>query len=213
MEFIDIRLRNNGTVFIIEKDGATIKEKQIKPDSLIALIESSTYSEVTDSYGSIIPKSCIYSGAVERRSGLSNQVIMIEREKCIRPYNHFGSVELVGYPKLILAYKIAGNKIISSAVVAATDEFITDKSPVYYFPYANVGHSGVICTGTYHYPEINALTDLTYLPEDFYLIEHTHEKNAVNEVIGDILDQVKEKPFDDNLLKFYRTFKQFVGEF
>jgi hypothetical protein len=208
MDSINIKLREDGAVFIIEEYGAVIKEKRINPDSLINLIKNSIYNEVTDSYGSNLPKNCIYYGVTERRSGLPSQTVVIEREKCIRPYNHFGLVEMVGYPKLLFIYKVTGNQIVSSSVVAATDEFITDSSPVYHFPYANVFIDGRICMGTYHYPEIKSLTDLTFLPEDFYLIEHTHEKNATGEVIRDILDQVQEKPFDDGLLKFYKTFKR-----
>jgi len=213
MESISLRLQADGTIFVIEENGAVIKEKQIDPDSLITVIEKSVYSEIADSYGNILPKNCVYYGFAERRSGEMLQIVMLEREKCIRPYNHFGQVEMVGYPKLIFAYKIANKRIITSAVVAVTDEFITERSPVYHFPYANVFNNGRICTGNYHYPEIESLTGLNFLPEDFYLIEHTHEKNAAGEVIREILDQMKDKPFDDKLLKFYKTFKQFVEEF
>lgn len=213
MEDVYVKLQADGKVFVIENDGAVTREKEIDPDSLISLVERSTYSQITDSYGGVLPKHCIYYGFAERRSGEMFQVVMLERKGCVRPYNHFGSIENVGYPKLIFAYKIANNKMVSSAVVAAIDEFIGELSPVYYFPYANVSHNGRICTGSYHYPEIDTLTGLNYLPEDFYLIEHTHEKNAVSEVIRDILDQVKEKPFDNSLLKFNTTFKQFVEEF
>ena len=213
MDSVSVKLLADGTVYVVEEEGAVIKEKLIEPDSLLKLIESSAYSEITDSYGSVLPKNCIYYGVMERRSGLPVQVVMVERERCVRPYNHFGSVEMVGYPKLVFAYKISGADIISSAVVAATDEVISEDSPLYYFPYANVFFTGKICTGTYHYPKIRSLADLTYLPEDFYLIEHTHERNAAGEVIREILDQVKEKPFDDSLLKFFKTFGQFVREY
>lgn len=213
MEDIYLKMQTDGSLFVIENNDPVIKEKQIDPDSLINLIERSTYSEITDSYSRILPKNCIYYGIKERRSGEVIEVIMIEREKCIRPYNHFGQIETVGYPKLIFAYNIVNKRVSGSAVVAATDEFITEKSPVYHFPYANVSYNGGICTGTYHYPEIDSLTGLGYLPEDFYLIEHTHANNGSGETIRDILDQVQGKPFDDSLLKFCMTFKQFIERF
>jgi hypothetical protein len=121
----------------------------------------------------------------------------------------------VGYPKLLFAYKIVGNRVVSSAVVAAVDEFIKPQTPVYVFPYGNVFLNGNICMGSYRHPEVNPkdLTDVNFFPEAFYLIEHTHPHNAKSQVIKEILDKVKDKPFDNGLLVFQCTFEQWINGF
>lgn len=180
------------------------------------LVKSTLHSHVTDSYNTpTLPKNCIFYGVVERFSSQPEVNIVIEREKCIRPYNHFGDTENVGYPKLLFAYKIVGNRVASTAVVAVVDELVKPSSPVYVFPYGNVFHNGNICMGSYHHPEINPkdMTDVNYFPEAFYLIEHTHPKNSRDQVIKDILDKVEDKPFDDDLLIFYGTFEQWIDQF
>ncbi|MCG8402846.1 MAG: prokaryotic E2 ligase family D protein, partial [Firmicutes bacterium] len=158
-----------------------------------------------------LPKNCIYYGVLERLDSSPTQVVVIERDNCFKPYNHIGDTVNVGYPKLLFAYQIKDNEVISSAVVAARDEFIKNESPVYHFPYGNVLANGKICWGTYTYPRLKELADLTFYPEPFYLLEHTHAMNAVNQVVADLLHSDKE--FDDSKLVMMTTFKKFINKF
>lgn len=210
---INLKITKDGSVFLIEENGPVKREREIEPQSLLTLIEKSLHNEVTDAYGSRLPKNCVFYGVVERHAQQPTQIVMLERDKCIRPYNHFGAEETVGYPKLIFAYKVQGQHVITTSVVAAKDEVMTPESAVYHFPYANVGASGAICLGSYSYPEVKDISDMSYFPEPFYLIEHTHANNGAGQVVREILDQVQEKPFDDELLEHRCTFEQFINNF
>ncbi|MBF7083391.1 hypothetical protein IT084_10440 [Desulfallas sp. Bu1-1] len=212
-EHIDIRITSEGSVFIVEQND-TIRRKQIEPQSLLQLIKNSIdKNEVVDKYGSpALPKNCIYYGVLERFASSPTQVVVIERDKCSKPYNHIGDIILnVGYPKLLFAYKIQNNNVISSAVVAAKDEFIKNNSAVYHFPYGNVFADGIICWGNYRHPQLEELANLTFYPELFYLIEHTHPTNAVGQAVVDLLH--KGKKFDDSKLVLMTTFKKFINQF
>ncbi|MFX4261297.1 hypothetical protein ACOBQJ_03735 [Pelotomaculum propionicicum] len=180
---------------------------------MLELVKNSLHEKVTDAYGSPpLPKNCVFYGVVERHSQSPTVLVAIERDKCIRPYNHFGEIIEVGYPKLVFLYAIKGNKVCGSYVAAVTDEIIKSESPVYFFPYGNVGLTHSICMGNYFHPEVKELSDVTYFPEPFYLIEHTHPNNAKNQVIKELLEQTKGKPFNDELLIFNCTFKDFINK-
>ena len=209
IESINLKVCSDGSAYLIEQ-GLTTRERPIDPQSLLAIIESSIINKVTDRYESVLPKNCIYYGVLERHSLEPQQIVVVEREPCIRPYNHLGTMYRVGYPKLLFAYKISKNRVNGSFVVAATDEYIKEGSNCYHFPYANVGPHGGICTGNYIYPQLNEVADVALLPEGFYLIEHTHITNAANQIIEELLEKTQEKVFDNNLLVFKQTFKQFV---
>ncbi|MCL6478143.1 MAG: prokaryotic E2 ligase family D protein [Peptococcaceae bacterium] len=148
---------------------------------------------------------------VERNSQHPEQIVIIEREACIRSYNHMGEIYQVGYPKLILCYKVKNNRISGFYVAAVKDEIVNGKSEVYFFPYANVYHGGNVCMGSFIHPPLKELSELTYYPEAFYTIEHTHLTNAKNQLVLDILKEVENKPFDSGLLLFDCTFEQFVS--
>lgn len=179
---------------------------------LLELVKDSLHEKVTDAYGSPpLPKNCVFYGVVERHSQVPIVNIAIEREGCIRLYNHFGDILEVGYPKLVFLYSIKGNRVSGSCVGAVTDEIIKSGSPVYHFPYGNVFNNGGICMGSYAHPEVNELSDITYFPEPFYLIEHTHTNNAKNQLVKDLLDQSMGKPFNNELLVFNCSFKDFVS--
>ena len=163
----------------------------------------------------MLPKNCIYYGVVEKLSQQQIECVVIERKACIRPYNHFGDIIEVGYPKLLFAYKIKGVQVVASAVVAAIDEFIKPRTPVYVFPYGNAFNNGSICMGTFHHPDVKPgdLTDVSFYPEVFYLIEHDQVKNQRKQEIKEILDKVTGKPFDNELLTVQCTFEQWVDRF
>lgn len=211
LEYIDIRVMSNGSIFLIEKNG-TIKQRQIEPQSLFQVLQSSIEDKVVNIYESPpLPKNCIYYGVIEWFMKEPAQVVVIERDKCIRPYNHFGDTYMVGYPKLLFAYLVKGGRVTSTAVVAAKDEFIKSNSSVYHFPYGNVYDNGRVCWGNFSHPPVTELADLTFYPESFYLIEHTHAHNAAGQVVADLLH--KDKEFDDSKLVFMATFEKFVKNY
>lgn len=188
-----------------------IKEKQIDPFSLITLVKESLSNKITDHYESgPLPKNCIYYGVVERNSQKPEQVIIIEREACIRPYNHLGTILQVGYPKLLFCYRVVSENVQTFYVAAAVDEIIKNSSEIYLFPYANVYLGGNVCMGSFVYPLLRELAELTYYPEAFYTIEHTHLTNAKNQLIADLLEKNENKAFDSKLLIPDCNFEKFV---
>ena len=210
IESVNLRLYSDGSAYLIEQ-GLTTKERPVDPQSLLKIIENSIVNKVTDSYGSTLPKNCVYYGVTERQSSAPQQLVVIERDPCIRPYNHNGTIYHAGYPKLLFAYQIINNHVHQSYVVAATDEYIKNGSSCYHFPYANVSRTGSICTGSYIYPLLNEIADTALLPEGFYLIEHTHVTNAANQIIEELLEVTKDRPFNNEQLVFKCTFEQFVN--
>lgn len=212
LEHINIKITPDGSVFVAEH-GVTVKQKQIDPQYLIQIINNSLEkSEVVDRYNSpVLPKNCIYYGVVERFASHPSQIVVVEKDKCIKPYNHLGDVINVGYPKLLFTYRIRGNEVIDSAVVAAIDEFIKNQSPIYRFPYGNVHSDGRICWGTFKYPRLNELADLSFYPEPLYLFEHTHTQNGAGQVISELLH--KDREFDDSKLMLFTTFEKFIEYF
>jgi len=191
-----------------------VKEKPVDPQSLLSLIKESLDNIITDSYGSgPLPKNCIYYGVVERNSQSPTQIVAVEREPCIRPYNHIGEIYRVGYPKLVFLYAVQGQMVKQTAVAAAKDEIIKNDSGMYVFPYANVYHNGIVCMGSFMYPPVKQLSDLSYFPEAFYIIEHTHPNNVRGQKVYDLLKAAEDRPFNNDLLVFDCTFEQFVKRF
>jgi hypothetical protein len=171
-------------------------------------------NRVADSfYSPPLPKNCIYYGVVERFMNSSTQIVVLERDGCIRPYNHFGEIYNVGYPKMLFAYAIKNSRVISTMVVAVKDEFVKNDSAVYHFPYGNVYGDGRVCWGNFSYPSVNSIIDLNFYPEAFYLLEHTHPKNAVGQVIIDLLESSRDKHFDDDKLVLMSTFGKIISTF
>jgi len=195
-------------------EGVAKQETEIDPSDLINLIPGSLDHKVKDWYHSLaLPKGCIYYGVVERHSGAEETVVVIEKERCIWFYNHMGETYYVGYPKLLFAYKIQGDRITNSALVAATDKYIKNSSEVYHFPYANVFSNTHICQGSMRYPTVKSLADIARYPLGFYLVEHTHANNGAHQPVLEILEKVRNKPFDDSLLTFITTFEKWVTKF
>lgn len=142
-------------------------------------------------------------GGVER-------IVVIERPVLKRPYNHFGETWEVYYPKLLFFYRLRETKVKTAAVAAVLDEIIKDNTRVFYFPFGNVFKDHRLCMGTYKFPPINELAELTYQPEQWYLIEHDHIDNACGQKIINLLKLAKEKPLDEGQLQFACTYKKWL---
>lgn len=208
-ESINLRINKDGSVFLT-KEGLIKKEKQINPQTLLDLIRSSLKNEVIKQiYSGPLPKGTVFYGHLNREN-ICEEIVVIHRPACVRTYNHFGRCDEVGYPALLFGFRVACKKIVSSYLVAVTDEVILDSSIIYHFPYANIYSDGRICWGNYKTPNINHLAELNYQPEAFYFIEHTHERNAAGQVIGELLQKAREEKFDSKLLVPLGTFKQLI---
>lgn len=160
-----------------------------------------------------LPDNCVTHAEIYGEVGTVQQVVVVKRPVMKRPYNHFGETWEVYYPKLLFLYKVDGQKVKDTSVVAYFDEVVTEATKVYHFPFGNVFNDHRLCLGSYRFEPIKNLTDLNYQPEQWYLIEHNHANNAVQQKVVELLEASKEQPLNESMLRFSRTYKQLLENF
>lgn len=120
----------------------------------------------------ILPKGTVEHLTVSH-GGKFGHVVVIYREKCVRPFRFWkGPGEImemsVGYPRLLFKFMVLDGTVMSLHVRAAREDRIKNDTQMYYYPYTNVTPDGGVCLGTYRYPPVKELRQLSTFPDVFY---------------------------------------------
>ncbi|MER2009796.1 MAG: hypothetical protein ABS939_20360 [Psychrobacillus sp.] len=118
----------------------------------------------------------------------------------------------IGFPRMIVQYVIATDskdikKIVETRLVAVLDDKrpIQEDTPLFMFPYPNVGKSnGIVCWGQNQRLEINNPTDLERSFQ-WFIASPFNEDHGVRTTLGidnfrKLIEHIQDKPFQDDWL-------------
>ncbi|MED3576126.1 hypothetical protein [Cytobacillus praedii] len=154
-------------------------------------------------YNGFMPKNIVYYGKT-----FSSDLVVIDVPKGQHNIKyHNVEFKNVGHPRLLFSFVVKDERISSIRIFAVKDNFLSEDTQLYHYPYSNVHDSGTVCWsyGQYHINQLDKLQHIPYIflstPNNSHLSDNVREKYASFEN-GD---------FDDEILKPMKlTFKQIV---
>lgn len=161
-----IEISQEGIVNVqLRKNQGDITKKTIAFSDFVDAINHSVVKNDND-YMMLgaMPKG-FYNGGISKEDSFFGILTVLERKY---PAKYHEERFLIPYPSLIFSFTVKKTRLVESAVYAATDASITDKTKLYHFPYANVYGNGTICWGENSLPQIGCLEELQLLPELFF---------------------------------------------
>lgn len=117
----------------------------------------------------------------------------------------------IGFPRMVIQYLISSQndqkKMIETRLFAVLNDKkpIDDETPLFHFPYPNVGKSnGIVCWGRNQRLEITRLTELERAFQ-WFIASPFNEDHGVRTTHGianfrKLIDRIQDKPFDDEWL-------------
>lgn len=208
--------------FIVEKvSDVCIPPKRLYTEDVFEVMGSSFVRHKLDVElrPGILPKGTVefMTFSLEKKIG---HVVIMEREKYIRPFRFAGTGEdsqpkefVVGYPRMLFKYIVMDGMVSSLSVAALKSGLIKDDTPLYLYPYTNVYLGGNVCLGSYTYPRIEGLRNLSSYPDVFYDMENTGNPYLYESVISirDMVLSNENREFnDDMLIPSNLTYSDFV---
>lgn len=135
------------------------------------------------------------------------QIVMFKKaHRCDIVY-HSQKIEDVGMPNLLFAVMIKDHKVTKAHVVAVKDDTISDRTPIYHYPFSNAsGGNGSICFGAnkiydYEYKDLSHLFSLPSMFLDMPNNDHMYGKNNSGLSYRPLLEKLSHNDFDNNILK------------
>lgn len=156
---------------------------------------------------------CLPFGTIrysKNKTGTRQRVTMLLEKKIweIR-YENEEEFFSIGFPKLVLQYLIVPTnenryRISEMRIYAIEDNGkpVTDETPLFIFPYPNVGKSnGIVCWGQNERLEIQSLTELERAFR-WFVAAPFNEDHGVRTTLGiphfrALIERIKDKPFND----------------
>lgn len=124
----------------------------------------------------------------------------------------------IGFPRMVIQYLLSSTndskRIVETRIFAVLNNGkpINDETPLYAFPYPNVGKAnGIVCWGQNQRLEIQRLTELERSFQ-WFIASPFNEDHGVRTTHGignfrKLIDHIIEKPFEDDwLIPLNRTF-------
>lgn len=117
----------------------------------------------------------------------------------------------IGFPRMVIQYLISTEKntkrMIETRIFAVLNDGkpILDETPLYYFPYPNVGKANsIVCWGQNQRLEIQRLTDLARSFQ-WFIASPFNEDHGVRTTHGianfrRLIEHIQDKPFEDDWL-------------
>jgi len=155
----------------------------------------------------ILPQGTLYY----RKNDNGIEVVSIEVAKGNHDIiYHQTPIKAVGHPKLIFSFSMRNNKILQCKIVAIKDEYFTQKSKIYRYPFGNVFSSSNACWAEIKDMEIKDLHDLHGLVRLFFASptnDHSYERENLRERYLSLQGM----PFnDDELIEYPSTFDELI---
>ncbi|MFF0828757.1 hypothetical protein ACFYU8_17865 [Brevibacillus sp. NPDC003359] len=145
----------------------------------------------------LLPKNCILYQ--ENLGGSKYAVIEVEKNRFDVTY-HKTSIQNVGHPKMLFAFKVTRDRIDEAIIFAVKDTFIKPESKLYRYPFSNVFSSFRACWPDLRSINIAGLHQLSTLPIVFLSApSNDHQFDGTN--LRDFYTELSGKDFDDTFLK------------
>lgn len=136
------------------------------------------------------------------------KIYILLREKAKAPMILFDKFYgEIGHPQLLFGVKVVNDKVSNLYVVATRDEEITEDTILYRYPFTNVsGDNGAVCLGGNRFEKgVKEGDKLLNVPNEFFSMPNTaHSYSILNNTkgleLGDLITELVEKDFDDELL-------------
>lgn len=214
MEETIIRITDARDIWIQSECRGTKVNKQITLKQLTDLIFEAV-SDKEDAKVTVspaLPRGCV--GYAERSDG--KITVAIEYDEPFADVIYYNTkYAKVPQPRMVFVFVLSQGIIRESYLACASRKelFITDNTPLYRYPYANVDASGRICFGANVLPRIKNLTHLSGLPHYFVSCPMNDDwyegANRSGLVLRELLEKTQGKEFDENILVDASiTFKQ-----
>lgn len=201
-----LRFLPNGKIYVEKVTEIPYPPKRIDPDDLEdAFARSYVQQTILEDRPGILPKGTVECITASRGNEII-RIVVILREKCIRPFK-LGRDENsqeqkkfnVGYPKLLFKFTVSKDTV-GLYVRAVKTSVIRDSTELYYYPYTNIHVNGEVCLGTYRYPPVKELRHLETYPDVFYELENLPHLYHYHISLGEMIELNKDREFDDSLL-------------
>ena len=161
---INISKEGVESVQLREERGAITKKRIAFNDFVDAINRSVVENDNDYMELGAMPKG-YYNGGISKEDSFFG-ILSVPERKYPAKYHEEGF--LIPYPSLVFRFTVKKKRLVDSVVYAVTDANITDKTELYYFPYANVYRNGTICWGENNLPQIGCMEELQLLPELFF---------------------------------------------
>lgn len=187
-------------------DGIITNERKTTIEKLYESFESvmksqETRNDIRISSG-VMPKNCVHFELLS--TDFSKRAYWIEVPKNQWDITFYGNpFEKVGFPRMLFRYTLLDNRIINVHVFALREEQeITEDMPLYHFPYSNVHSSGMVCTGSVAYPNIQSPRQLESFHALFFGSDFNHDLSnySSNEFVGERFKRMEQQVFNDDEL-------------
>ena len=216
---IVLRIKPDGSVTVEDTEKGIVFTKNITGADLIESIKDSIPRDPVKISTGILPKNCAAfclseSGgrfvAVEFDAGYADVTYRNT------PYPHFP------LPKLVFGFHLnTGGKVTSVDLGVPANERLTEKTPMYIYPFSNVRKFG-LCTGRNELPTVKSLSQLTGLPWFILgLPDNDDNYNDRNRALGmghrELREHLKNRDaayyYEKVLIPMRRnTFKDFINQ-
>ncbi|WP_182101676.1 hypothetical protein [Niallia taxi] len=211
-------------VKITNEIGVTFTDASMTLDDFLECIKDSLHERKVETYDPIdnemLPKNAFKQVWVRHPLyGITpKQDIFVDIPKKrwdIRCYDTM--YEQVGFPRLIMRYRLEGLFITGIDVVAIKEQGrITPDTEIFKFPYSNVS-GGRVCMGGNTFPEIKSLYQLETMHNFFFSVPFSQDHYGNRNLLG--FNEIREtcrfmsdKDFDDEMLiSKKKTFKEFFA--
>lgn len=192
-----IRLTEHGTAEVEVIHGLAKCRYDVTLADLASAIAEAAGKGDTD-VSPALPRNTV---GLKKFAGFQNYAVAVLVEKGIYSFNYCGQVMNVGYPRLVFAFKVAGQNVADSFVAAVKDFAIRDDTPLFRYPYSNVHDNTSICWGTTQLPRIGAPWQLHSLPNLFFAAENNNDLYPGRIPLRELLESQKDREFNEELLE------------
>ena len=215
---INITDNFNVSINLLDDDTNTYKTKHISFDNLVNILnhikqdESCSVTTHNDNFDSnVLYVSPVFSS----RNGVSivqhilkennENVYIIKKEKGKVDFQYYNNKFNVHTPSLLFAVVIKDDIISSVKVFALKEDFLTENTELYAYPFSNVYNNGRICFGANNISskKFKDFKDILSIPSMFLNMPSTHElrnRNKYNMEYKLLLEHLESNEFDLNNL-------------
>ena len=214
---IHIRKGDGHVVVEQRKTDGVVSTKNIAPSALSDCILNSRCDDAVYSSG-LLPEGCI-----SVKMSKQYTTFFIRYPELYADFTYQGTQYLrFPIPRLVFAFQYmpAVGKVGGCSLCVVKDEKLTLDTPVFWYPFSNVGDSGHICTGNNVLPVMKDSSKLHALAGYILRLPNNNDHyNAAHNKLGsefrDLLEHLKDKDpayyYSDILVENHQTLKDFLN--
>jgi hypothetical protein len=205
-----VRFLPDGRIYVEKVDEVHYPPKRIEARDLETVFGKSYIRcrPCLEDRTGILPKGTVEHLLISKNEEIGH-VVVVYREKCVRPFRFWkGPGDIteinVGYPRMLFKFTVFGGAVVSLHVRAVKEDRLKNNTQTYYYPYTNVDPLGKACLGTYRYPQVEELYQISTFPDVFYELPNNadlynpHHGGGIP--LKKLLAANENREFDDSLL-------------